>query len=100
MNIDTRHPQNSESPNTATNNVHKSGITICVTPPPMLPHPAVVALAVPTQFGANINEVWYCVMTNEAPITPISSRKIKNVSNDCANPIVMTGIEPRIKSHL
>ena len=34
-----------------------SGMTSCVTPPPMLPHPAVVALAVPTTLGANIVDV-------------------------------------------
>ena len=31
-----------------------SGMAACVTPPPRLPQPAVVAFAVPTQFGANI----------------------------------------------
>ena len=50
-----------------------NGITICVTPPPRFPHPAVVAFAVPTTFGANITEVWYWVITNEAPTTPIAS---------------------------
>ena len=57
-----------------------SGITICVTPPPRLPHPAEVALAVPTQFGANITDVWYWVMTKEAPITPIPSRNSRKLS--------------------
>ena len=55
-------------------------MTICVTPPPRLPHPAVVALAVPTTLGANITDVWYCVMTKAAPITPMSRRKSRNVS--------------------
>lgn len=41
----------------------------------MLPHPAVVALAVPTTLGANMTDVWYWVMTNDAPMTPIASRK-------------------------
>lgn len=56
-----------------------SGIIICVTPP-RLPHPAVVALAVPMQLGANIIEVWYCVMTNDAPMAPMASRKSRNDS--------------------
>ena len=57
-----------------------SGMTICVTPPPRLPHPAVVALAVPTQLGANIIEVWYWVTTNDAPMAPMASRKSRNDS--------------------
>ena len=60
--------------------VSSSGMTICVTPPPRFPQPAVVALAVPTMFGANMTEVWYCVITNEPPITPIASRNSRNVS--------------------
>ena len=56
------------------------GMAICVTPPPRLPQPAVVALAVPTMFGANITEVWYWVMTKDAPIAPMARRKSKNVS--------------------
>ena len=51
------------------------GMTAWVTPPPRLPQPAVVAFAIPTQFGANITEVWYWVMTNEAPITPMHKRE-------------------------
>ena len=57
-----------------------SGMAICVTPPPKLPHPAVVALAVPTTLGANITEVWYCVMTKEAPMTPMASRNSRKDS--------------------
>ena len=57
-----------------------SGMTICVTPPPRLPHPAVVALAVPTQLGANIIDVWYWVMTNDAPMAPMASRKSRKDS--------------------
>ena len=41
----------------ATNAPNTSGMTSCVTPPPMLPQPAVVALAVPTTLGANIVDV-------------------------------------------
>src|SRR3989304_3542069 len=51
-----------------------SGITICVTPPPRLPHPAVVALAVPTQLGANMIEVWDWVITNDARAETIAQR--------------------------
>jgi len=29
--------------------------------------------------GANITEVWYCVMTKDAPIAPIARRNIRNV---------------------
>ena len=57
-----------------------SGMTIWVTPPPRLPQPAVVALAVPTQLGANIIEVWYCVMTKDAPMAPMASRNSRNDS--------------------
>ncbi len=57
---------------------NKSGIAICVTPPPRLPQPAAVALAEPTTLGANITEVWYCVITNEAPMAPMARRKSRN----------------------
>jgi hypothetical protein len=49
------------------------GITILVTPPPRLPQPPVTAFAVPFILGANIIEVWNCVITNDAPITPIAN---------------------------
>ena len=55
-------------------------MTDCVTPPPELPQPALVALAVPTTLGANITDVWYCVMTKLAPIAPISRRKKRNTA--------------------
>ena len=74
-----RHPRYSAAPKVSMP-ANISGIAIWVTPPPRLPHPAVVALAVPTTFGANITEVWYCVITNDAPITPIASRHSRNVS--------------------
>ena len=76
------------------------GITSWVTPPPRLPHPAVVAFAVPTTLGANITDVWYCVMTNDAPMTPISSRKTRKVSKLCARPMPMTGSDPTMSSHV
>ena len=40
--------------------------------------PALVALAVPTTLGANITEVWYCVMTKLAPMAPMSKRNKRN----------------------
>ncbi len=46
---------------------------------PALPHPALVALAVPTTFGANITDVWYCVMTKLAPTAPIPRRHSKKL---------------------
>ena len=52
----SRQPRNLSTPKLSTA-VKISGITIWVTPPPRFPHPAVVAFAVPTQFGANITEV-------------------------------------------
>ena len=55
-----------------------SGISACVAPAPALPQPAVVAFAVPTTFGANITDVWYCVITKPAPIAPMPSRQIRN----------------------
>ncbi|MQM40249.1 hypothetical protein KBTX_04296 [wastewater metagenome] len=55
-------------------------MTIWVVPPPRLPHPAVVALAVPTTLGANITEVWYWVMTNDAPMAPMASRASRKLS--------------------
>jgi hypothetical protein len=73
---------------------NKSGMTACVTPPPRLPQPAVVALAVPTQLGANITDVWYWVMTNAPPIRPISSRKTMNDSKFQERPTPMTGSDP------
>ncbi|EWH02264.1 hypothetical protein Q427_09790 [Halomonas sp. BC04] len=65
-------------------------------PPPRLPQPALVALAVPTTLGANIMVVWYWVMTKEAPMAPIARRASRKVSKLLAKPIPMTGIEPRI----
>merc|ERR1719230_1216243 len=47
---------------------------ICVTPPPRLPQPAAVAFAVPTTFGANINEHRNWFVTNVAPAHPIIMR--------------------------
>lgn len=60
--------------------VISSGITACATPPPALPQPAAAALAVPTTLGANITEVWYCVMTKLAPAAPIPRRKNRKLS--------------------
>ena len=40
---------------------------ICVTPPPKLPQPAAVALAVPTTFGENIKEHQNWFVTKVAP---------------------------------
>ena len=77
--IATRQPTDCSATNVITP-ATISGIAICVTPPPRLPQPAVVAFAVPTVLGANITEVWYCVMTNDAPIAPIASRNSRNVS--------------------
>ena len=90
-NIDSRQLTASENPSVPTNSANNSGIASCVTPPPRLPQPAVVALAVPTQFGANIRDVWYCVMTNDAPIAPISTRNRRNVAKLLASPMPITG---------
>ena len=57
-----------------------SGIVPCATPPPALPQPAAAALAVPTTLGANMTDVWYCVMTKLAPIAPIARRKNRKAS--------------------
>jgi hypothetical protein len=57
-----------------------SGMMACAAPPPALPQPAAAALAVPTTLGANITEVWYCVITKLAPTAPISRRKVRKVS--------------------
>jgi hypothetical protein len=54
--IATRQLTASVSPQ-PTSVANSSGIANCVTPPPKLPHPAAVALAVPTQLGANIRDV-------------------------------------------
>ena len=78
----------------ATSQPNTTGMTFCVNPPPMLPHPPVMALAVPTTFGANIIDVWYCVITNDAPITPMHSRATRNPVKLCASPTHMTGTDP------
>ena len=44
-------------PSVVAKNANSSGIANCVTPPPRFPQPAAVALAVPTQFEANIRDV-------------------------------------------
>ncbi len=58
----------------------RSGTSACEAPAPALPQPAVVAFAVPTTFGANITDVWYCVMTKLAPIAPIARRHQRKLS--------------------
>mmetsp|Transcript_24742 Transcript_24742/g.37685 ORF Transcript_24742/g.37685 Transcript_24742/m.37685 type:complete len:90 (+) Transcript_24742:1199-1468(+) len=45
----------------------------CVTPPPKLPQPAAVALAVPTTAGANISEHQNWFVTNVAPAAPMKN---------------------------
>ncbi len=57
-----------------------SGIRAWAAPPPLLPQPAAVALAVPTTFGANITEVWYWVITKLAPTAPMPSRNSRKLS--------------------
>jgi hypothetical protein len=52
------------------------GVTICVTPPPRLPQPPVMALAPPTILGVNMEEVQYCVDTKEASEKPMSRRQV------------------------
>ncbi len=69
-------------------------MTAWVARPPQLPPPAAPALAVPTPFGANITQVWYCVMTKPAPIAPISRRKNRKLSYDCAAATPNTGSAP------
>ena len=34
----------------------------------------------PRKLSANMTEVWYCVMTNEAPMAPMARRKRRKVS--------------------
>ena len=77
-----------------------SGISIWVVPPPRLPQPAVVALAVPTTLGPNITEVWYWVMTKEAPMAPMARRARKKDSKLSAKPMHITGSEPRHSSQV
>ena len=77
--IASLHSRNSLAPK-PTMTARTRGVAICVTPPPRLPHPAVVALAVPITLGANIIDVWYCVMTKAAPMTSIPRRNSRNVS--------------------
>ena len=48
-------------------------IKIWVTPPPKLPQPAAVALAVPTTFGANISEHQNWLVTKVAPAQPMKN---------------------------
>lgn len=55
-----------------------NGMPKRLAPPPRLPQPAEVAFAVPTILGANIIEVWNCVITKEAPIKPINNLHIRN----------------------
>ena len=49
----TRQPSERSMPNDS-RAANSSGMTACVAPPPALPQPAAVALAVPTTFGANM----------------------------------------------
>ena len=47
---------------------------ICVTPPPKLPQPAAVALAVPTTLGENMSEHQNWLVTKVAPAQPMKNR--------------------------
>ena len=47
---------------------------ICAAPPPRLPHPAAVAFAVPTTFGANMSEHQNWFVMNVAPLKPVRNR--------------------------
>jgi hypothetical protein len=75
----TRQPSVSLTPSMMTAAI-SSGISACAAPPPALPQPAAAALAVPTTLGANITEVWYWVMTKEAPTAPMPRRKNRKLS--------------------
>ena len=48
-------------------------IKIWVTPPPKLPQPAAVALAVPTTLGANMSEHQNWLVTKVAPAQPMKN---------------------------
>src|SRR5690606_33084222 len=74
------------------------GIAACVTPPPRLPQPAVVALAMPTTLGANMTLVWYCVITNDAPMTPMQRRDSRYVSQLYANAEPATERAPNVST--
>ena len=63
-NIAIRHPHQEPTPK-LTNPANNSGITICVTPPPRLPHPADAALAM--QLGAEGVFVGSGIFKSEEP---------------------------------
>jgi len=53
-------------------------MTNCVTPPPRLPQPAAVALAIPTHLPLNMTDIQNWHATNVARPSPMPKRQIKN----------------------
>eukprot|EP00438_Fugacium_kawagutii_P036205 Skav225352 [mRNA] locus=scaffold652:23527:23939:- [translate_table: standard] len=74
MTIDTRQAVSASRPPATMGLSSTEIIKICVTPPPKLPQPAAVALAVPTTFGENIKEHQNWFVTKVAPAHPMKNR--------------------------
>mmetsp|Transcript_32090 Transcript_32090/g.54141 ORF Transcript_32090/g.54141 Transcript_32090/m.54141 type:complete len:231 (-) Transcript_32090:142-834(-) len=63
-----------ESAPPALNASYIRGMNNCVIPPPVFPHPPLIACAVPTTFEANMEDPQYCVQTKADPVTPMMRR--------------------------
>ena len=71
--MDTRHATFGSKPEPTIGLKSTLIMKICVTPPPRLPHPAAVAFAVPTTFGANMSEHQNWLVTKVAPAQPMKN---------------------------
>merc|ERR1712187_50427 len=65
--IDARHAVERGSPIPLCQNRYTNGMIVCVRPPPRLPHPPAVALAVPTTLLLNIIEFQHWFTTEVEP---------------------------------
>ena len=71
--MDTRHATFGSNPAPTIRLKSSDIMKICVTPPPRLPSPAAVALAVPTTLGANMSEHQNWLVTKVAPAQPMKN---------------------------
>mmetsp|Transcript_53970 Transcript_53970/g.161526 ORF Transcript_53970/g.161526 Transcript_53970/m.161526 type:complete len:201 (-) Transcript_53970:403-1005(-) len=70
-------------------------MTICVTPPPRLPHPPTSALAVPTTSLVNMRDVQYWHMTKVDPPMPMKKRRTARAVASSTSPVRAVGTEAK-----
>merc|ERR1711920_617747 len=75
-NIETRQADEIGSPTPLCQNRYTNGMRVCVRPPPRLPHPPAVALAVPTTLLLNMIEFQNWFTTKVEPRQDTKKRAI------------------------